>query len=73
MTDNPRIISDPKVCGGDPCVKGTRIAAHVVLSHLAAGDSLESLLSQFPKLSKEDVQACLVYAAYLTTEKSVAA
>mgnify|MGYP001567128624 CR=1 FL=1 len=71
MTTNPRIVSDPKICGGDPCIKGTRIPVHVILSHLAAGNTWETMLGQFPKLSKEDLPACLEYAAYLTTEKSV--
>lgn len=73
MSINPRIASDPKVCGGEPCIKGTRIQVHVILSHLAAGDSWETILKQFPKLAKEDIQASLEYAAYLTTEKSIAA
>jgi uncharacterized protein (DUF433 family) len=73
MSPNLRIVSDPKICGGDPCIKGTRIPAHVVLSHLAAGDSWEIMRNQFPKLAEEDIRACLEYAAYLTTEKSVPA
>lgn len=73
MSPHPRITSDPKVCGGDPCIKGTRIPVHIILSHLAAGDSHESVLKQFPKLAKEDIQACLEYAVYLTTEKSIPA
>ena len=73
MTMNLRIAFDPKVCGGEPCVKGTRIPAHIVLSHLAAGDSWETLLKQFPQLRAEDIRACLEYAAYLTTEKAVPA
>ncbi|MBI5245198.1 MAG: DUF433 domain-containing protein [Elusimicrobia bacterium] len=59
MTANPRIVSDPNVCGGDPCVKGTRIPAHIILTHLAAGDSWETVLSQFPKLAAGDIRACL--------------
>lgn len=73
MTANPRITSNPKVCGGEPCIKGTRIPVHIVLSHLAAGDSWDTVLEQFPRLTAEDVKACLQYAVYLTTEKSVPA
>lgn len=73
MTTNPRITSDPKICGGDPCIKGTRIPVHVLLSHLAAGDSQETILKQFPKLASEDIRACLEFAAYLSTEKAVPA
>lgn len=73
MTANSRIISDPKICGGDPCIKGTRIPVHIILSHLAAGDSWGTMFEQFPKLHKEDLRACLEYASYLTTEKSIPA
>ncbi len=73
MTSIPRVSSDPKICGGDPCVDGTRIPVHVVLSHLAAGESSGQLLREFPRLTAEDIQACLKFAAYLSTEKSVPA
>jgi uncharacterized protein (DUF433 family) len=66
---NPRIVSDPNVCGGEPSVKGTRIPVHVILSHLAAGDSYEAILRNFPRLTADDIKACLEYAAYLATEK----
>lgn len=73
MTANPRITADPQICGGDPCIRGTRIPVHIVLSHMAAGDSQETLLKQFPKLAAEDIRACLEFAAYLSTEKAVPA
>ena len=66
MTD--RIDSDVNICGGEPCVKGTRIPVRVVLSHLAAGDRVEDLLKDFPKLTEADIRACLEYASYLATE-----
>ena len=68
---NSRIVSDPNICGGEPCFKDTRIPVYVVLSHLAAGDSHDTILKNFPHLSLEDIQACLEYAAYLATEKAV--
>ena len=66
-----RISSDPRVCGGEPCVKGTRIPVHVILSHLAAGDTVEEIVAGFPALTREDVMACLEYAAVLAAEKVV--
>lgn len=66
MTD--RIVSDLKICGGEPCVKGTRIPVRVVLSHLAAGDAVDRILKDFPNLIEADVRACLEYASYLATE-----
>ena len=66
---NPRVVSDPNICGGEPCVKGTRIPVHIVLSHLAAGEDYETLFKHFPRLTKEDILACLEYASFLATEK----
>lgn len=66
MTD--RIVADIKICGGEPCVKGTRVPARVVLSHLAAGDTTADLLQDFPGLTDADIRACLEYASYLATE-----
>lgn len=63
-----RIISDVKVCGGEPCVKSTRIPVRVVLSHLAAGDAVKQVLQDFPNLTDADIRACLEYASYLATE-----
>ncbi len=59
-----RIVANPNICGGEPCVKDTRIPVHIILSHLAAGDTTQTILNQFPSLSEKDVQACLEYAAY---------
>ena len=69
---NPRISADPNICGGDACIAGTRIPVHVILSHLAAGDSAETLLKEFPRIENADIEACLAYAAFLCTEKAVA-
>lgn len=63
-----RIVSDVNICGGEPCVKGTRIPVRVVLSHLAAGDTVGDLKKDFPKLTEPDIRACLEYASYLATE-----
>ena len=50
---NPRIVSDPNICGGEPCVKGTRIPVHIILSHLAVGENYETILKNFPRLNVE--------------------
>ncbi|HDN80394.1 MAG TPA: DUF433 domain-containing protein [Chloroflexi bacterium] len=68
-----RIISDPNICSGEPCIAGTRIPVWVILSHLAAGDDLETILENFPRLTKEDIKACLEYATYLAMEKAIPA
>jgi uncharacterized protein (DUF433 family) len=58
-----RISIDPNVRFGKPCVHGTRISVGDVLSYLAAGMSEDQILGDFPQLSRDDIRACLAYAA----------
>jgi uncharacterized protein (DUF433 family) len=60
-----RISIKPDVCNGKPVVRGTRIAVQTVLEFLAAGDSVEDVLREYPKLTRANVQACLDYASRL--------
>ena len=48
---------------GKPCIRGMRITVYDVLSYLASGMSAEQIIEDFPELTKEDIQACLSYAA----------
>jgi uncharacterized protein (DUF433 family) len=64
-----RISVDPEVCHGKPCVKGTRIMVWQVVQFLANGDSVDTILAAYPELAREDVQACLAFAAELTRER----
>lgn len=57
-----RITTDPQVCHGQACVRGTRISALQIARMLANGDSVEDLLEEYPTLTREDVLACLDYA-----------
>ena len=57
-----RIEIDPRVCNGNPVIRGTRIPVAVVLDHLAAGETWESILDGFPELTREDISATLVFA-----------
>ncbi len=58
-----RISIKADVCNGRPVVRGTRITAQTILEFLAAGDSVEDVLHEYPKLSRADVQACLRFHA----------
>lgn len=58
-----RISIKPDVCNGRPVVRGTRITVQTILEFLAAGDSVEDILAEYPKLRRADVQACLDYAS----------
>ncbi|MEF2276737.1 DUF433 domain-containing protein [Deinococcus sp. YIM 134068] len=62
---NGRISIDPEVNGGKPTVTGTRVSVQTVLGHLSAGDRVEDVLDAYPRLTREDVLACLEYAARL--------
>lgn len=69
-----RIVSDPDVLGGKPCVKGTRISVELILGWLAADWSFEQLLEAYPHISREDVLAALAFSAeMLRDEKYLAA
>lgn len=57
-----RIELDPRVCNGKPVIKGTRIPVSVILEQIAEGVSWDQLLSDYPELQREDIQAALIYA-----------
>lgn len=58
-----RIVRDQRICGGEPVFKGTRVTLRTVLASVAAGDSIEQILGDFPSLNAEDVQAAITFAA----------
>ena len=64
-----RISIDSKICHGQACVKGTRIPVHQILHMMANGDTVEELLAEYPSLFREDIMACLDYAAELAEEQ----
>lgn len=61
-----RITINPDIFGGKPIIRGRRLAVEHILGMLAAGDTPETILSGYPWLMPEDIQACLVYADYST-------
>ena len=65
------ITVDPNVCHGSACIKGTRIMVSVVLDNLAAGLSVEEILSSYPSLKRESILAAVSYAAELARERVV--
>jgi len=66
-----RISVNPNVCHGQPCIKGTRIMVWLVLEYLANGDTIEDVLRAYPQLAKQDILACLAYAAESARERVV--
>jgi len=57
------IIRDPKMCGGEPVIRGTRITVRTVLASLAEGASIDEILADFPTLSEPLVRAIIAFAA----------
>jgi uncharacterized protein (DUF433 family) len=58
-----RILSDPKVHHGDPCIKGTRIPISVIVGSIAEGSTPADVLREYPSLTPRDVKAALQFAA----------
>ena len=57
------ITTEPGKRGGKPCIRGMRITVYDVLEYLASGMSEDEILSDFPDLTREDIRACLSFAA----------
>ncbi len=63
-----RVVADPTVCGGRPCIRGTRIYVSIVLDALAEGLSPEQVIDHYPSLTLDDVHAAMAYGAELARE-----
>jgi uncharacterized protein (DUF433 family) len=63
------IKADPGIMHGTPCFIGTRVPVYVVLDNLAAGESHERVLDQYPTLKREHIPAAIAYAADLARER----
>ncbi len=59
-----RVEINPRVCGGQPVIKGTRIPVAVILEQLAEGQTWDDLLRGYPELQRTDIQAALYYARH---------
>lgn len=64
-----RITINANICHGQACIKGTRIPVHQIIRMLASGDKIEELIEDYPTLKKDDIYACLDYAATLAEEQ----
>lgn len=66
-----RISTDPNICHGKACIRGTRVLVSVILDNLAARTTISELLRNYPTLKPEDIDAALAYAALLAREDHV--
>jgi uncharacterized protein (DUF433 family) len=67
-----RISIDPDICGGKPCIKGTRLWVSLILDFLADGTTETELLSEYPQLTHQDVMAAIAYGAEMSRERILA-
>jgi uncharacterized protein (DUF433 family) len=65
MLELHRITVNPDVCGGRPCIAGTRIWVSLILDYLAEGIGEADILADYPQITTDDIRACLAYAAEL--------
>jgi uncharacterized protein (DUF433 family) len=63
MSWRDRIVIDPAIHHGDPCIKGTRVPVSVIVGSIADGDTSEELLDAYPQLTADDIRAALKFAA----------
>ena len=67
----PRITIDPNLCTGKPCIRGLRFPVSRLLGLLAAGETKQSILTEYPYLEDEDIDAALRYAASLAEDETI--
>ncbi len=66
-----RISIDPRICGGKPCIKGTRIWVSLILDFLADDMTEAELLDQYPGLTHEDVLVAIAYGAEAARQRVI--
>ncbi len=70
MNWKDRITTDPTICHGKPCIKGTRVLVSVILDNLADGESQENILRGY-HIEAADIRAALAYAADLARDRLI--
>src|SRR5580658_6178487 len=64
-----RISIDPDICGGKPCIRGTRLWVSLVLDFLAGGMTEAEMLADYPQLTHQDILAAIAYGAEMSRER----
>jgi uncharacterized protein (DUF433 family) len=59
------ITADPNVCGGKPCFRGTRIPVSLILNYIGAGEPIESVLKEYPSITRKHILEGIRFAAQL--------
>ena len=66
-----RIVVNPKIMVGKPVIRGTRVAVYEIVARVAQGWAFEEILEDFPRITKEDIQAALMYAKKLVEGEEI--
>jgi len=66
-----RIVVDPRIMGGKPVIRGTRIPVYLILELIASGWTIDKILKEYPHLTREDIQAAIMYAAKVLKEEII--
>ncbi len=66
-----RIEINPNICHGKPVIKGTRVMVSNILSSLAAGQSIEQILEDYPNITKDDIRAALEFGSEISNYESL--
>ena len=69
MNFEERIVKDPNILTGKPVIKGTRVPVDLILKKLAQNISIDEILKDFPRITRKDVQAAILYAEELVEEQ----
>lgn len=71
MINIPEISVDSRIMGGKPCIRGTRVTVGTIVGQLGAGTSRDRLLEMYPYITREQVDACLRFAAWRAREEEL--
>ena len=66
-----RITINPEVMGGQPCIRGLRIHASLVVKLVSMGKTADDIIKSYPELEKEDIQQALKFAAWMVSERTL--
>jgi uncharacterized protein (DUF433 family) len=66
-----RIVTDPEIHHGEPCIAGTRVPVRMIVGSLADGLTAEQIVAEYPQLAPEDIAAALAYAAEVLHQESL--
>lgn len=71
MREFYRIVRDPAIMGGKPCIRGLRVTVGMIVGQIAAGRSIDQVLADYPYLRREDILEALRYAAWRAQEREI--